>query len=305
MFSRQARAHRLHRSLRHRARRFGVQPRRARGARFPANRRPAGRPRLHSPGCAAGQPARRGLRRRVGQRDVRGTCHPEQEVRERDPRFPRLPNETQPAFAPAARRVAQRLRAIPRDAARAHRAARHPRRAFPWPRDERGADGSLRRRRSVPLRERARGVLRPDRRGVLQAGPGARLRRYGRARHDGWWRRAVRHAGSSRHCAIDGRRPRRRPPAGRRHRFSGRVAGATAREGFRRDAAAQRRHTPCGRIPRRSGGRLGLLGPVRPVRAPGGAQTVPAGVVSGVTGRAGGSVLGARRLARLRARGVS
>ena len=43
---------------------------------------------------------------------------------------------------------------------------------------------------------------------------------------------------------------------------------------------------PCGRIPRRSGGRLGFLGPVRPVRAPGGAQTVPAGVVSGVTGRA-------------------
>ena len=74
--------------------------------------------------------------------------------------------------------------------------ARHARRPLPRPRLERGADRALRRRRSLPLRERARRLLRPDRRGVLQARAGARLRGDRRAGDDGRRRRALRHEGS-------------------------------------------------------------------------------------------------------------
>ncbi len=94
----------------------------------------------------------------------------------------------------------------------AHRAARHARRALPRPRVERGADGALRRRRSVPLRQRARGLLRADRRGVLQARAGARLRGDRRAGDDGRRRRALRRRKDPlRDRAADGRRPRRSP----------------------------------------------------------------------------------------------
>ena len=76
-----------------------------------------------------------------------------------------------------------------------HQLARDPRhlsRPLRRPRLRRRARRVLRRRRSVPLRERARRVLRADRRGVLQAGAGPRVRRDGGAGHDGRRRRAVR-----------------------------------------------------------------------------------------------------------------
>ena len=114
---------RLHRPLRSRARRLGIQPPGARGARVSAHRRAAGRARLHATSTAPpDRVARRGLRRRVDEHHVRRPRHPEQEVRGRDPRLPRLSHATQPAVAAAARRLVQRLRAISRDAAGADRA---------------------------------------------------------------------------------------------------------------------------------------------------------------------------------------
>ena len=58
------------------------------------------------------------IRRRLDQRDVRRPGDPEQEVRGRHPRVPRLPHAAQSALAAAAGRLVQRLRALPRDAAR-------------------------------------------------------------------------------------------------------------------------------------------------------------------------------------------
>ena len=69
-------------------------------------------------------------------------------------------------------------------------------RPFHRPRVGRRAGRVLRGRGPVPVRERARGLLRAARRGVLQAGAGARLRRDGRAGHDGRRRRALRRQGS-------------------------------------------------------------------------------------------------------------
>ena len=102
-----------------------------------------------------------------------------------------------PRVAAAAGRLLQRLRdATWRCCTRSIAQARHARRALPRPRLERGADGALRRRRPVPVRQRARRLLRADRRGVLQAGAGAGLCRDRRAGDDGRRRRAVRHQGS-------------------------------------------------------------------------------------------------------------
>ena len=70
---------------------------------------------------------------------------------------------------------------------------------------ERGADGALRRRRPVPLRQRARGLLRADHRGVPQAGAGAGLRRHRRARDHGRRRRALRHHRRASSRAAHGR----------------------------------------------------------------------------------------------------
>ena len=52
------------------------------------------------------------VRRRVDQRDVRRPGDPEQEVRGRDPRVPRLSHAPQSALAPAAGRLVQRLREL-------------------------------------------------------------------------------------------------------------------------------------------------------------------------------------------------
>ena len=103
--------------------------------------------------------------------------------------------------------IPRALRALPRAAARAGRPARRAQRAHPRPGDERGAHGALRRRRPLPVRERARGLLRADRRGVLQARAGAGLRVHRRAGHHGRRRRALRHARSARRRVADGRRP--------------------------------------------------------------------------------------------------
>ena len=99
---------------------------------------------------------------------------------------------------------------------------------------ERGADRALRRRRPVPLRQRARGLLRPDHRGLLQAGPGARPRRHGCARDDGRRRRALRHhdpfeIARLMEAVLDDHAAR-----GGGRRVPGRRAGAAAGEGLRR-----------------------------------------------------------------------
>ena len=118
VFSRPPRADRLHLALRARARRLRIQPAGARGARLRADGRAARRARLRAPRSAAEHDDRRAVRRRVDERHVRGPGDSEQEVRGRHPRLSRLPHEAQPALAPAAGRVLQRLRELPRDAAR-------------------------------------------------------------------------------------------------------------------------------------------------------------------------------------------
>ena len=157
-----------------------------------------------------------------------GTGHPEQEVRDRHPRVPRLPDAPQSARAAAARRLLQRLRALPVDAAAAHRQPRHARRALPRARLERGAQRALRRRGSVPLRERARGLLRPDHRGLPQGRPGAGLRLDRGARDHGWRRRALRHDRPARDRAPHGSGPRRSRARGCRAAVAGCRAVAAA-----------------------------------------------------------------------------
>ena len=71
--------------------------------------------------------------------------------------------------------IVRRLREVPRHAAAAGATARHAGRALPRPCQQRGADRALRRGRPVPLRQRARGLLRAVDRGVLQARAGPRL----------------------------------------------------------------------------------------------------------------------------------
>ena len=86
--------------------------------RVPHDRRASGRARLRPPRSAAEHDDRRAVRRRVDQRHVRRPGHPEQEVRRRHPRVPRLSHAAQSALAAAARRLVRRIREVPRDAAR-------------------------------------------------------------------------------------------------------------------------------------------------------------------------------------------
>ncbi len=106
---------------------------------------------------------------------VRRPADSQQAARQPDPLLPRLPDAVQPPHAPdpgrlataASRRTSPSCTRSSRDAGRHRR--RHPR-----PGHQRRADGALRRRRPVPLRERARRLLRPADRGVLQGRAGRR-----------------------------------------------------------------------------------------------------------------------------------
>ena len=182
----------VHRPIGPRARRLRIQPPGARGARIPADRRAAGRSRLQPPRRRAEPAACVRLRRRV---DERAVCRPrdsEQEVRDHHPGVPRLSVRAtihargccSPAPTAGSRRYLSH-------AAGAHRRPGHARRALPRARVERGADGALRRRGSLPVRERARRLLRADHRSVLQGRARPGLRVDGGARDDGWRRRAL------------------------------------------------------------------------------------------------------------------
>ena len=148
---------------------------------------------------------------------------------------------------------------------------------------QRGADGALRRRRSVPLRQRARGLLRADHRGVLQARAGARLRRDRRARDDGRRRRALRDArirSRSRRlmdAVLDDAALEDAVVASQDAALA-----AAAGAGFRRHAAALRR-PGCSQRPAAPAPEVAwdFWAAVRPVRAARGAAAVPAGAVSG------------------------
>ena len=73
----------------------------------------------------------------------------------------------------------------------ASRASGTPDVHFVGPRQQRGADRVLRGRRRVPLRERARRLLRPAGRGVPHGRAGPGLRRHRGSRDPGWRRRAL------------------------------------------------------------------------------------------------------------------
>ena len=160
----------------------------------------------------------------------------------------------------------------------ARRAARHAGRPLPRPRLERGADGALRRRRSVPVRQRARRLLRAAHRGVLQAGAGAGLRGHGGAGDDGRRRRAVRHEGSAATIArlmdavLDDADAR---GGGRRSRRTPRSSGCARRTSAARcsrfvDQMLATAAAPAPEVAVR------LLAAVRPVRAARGAAPVQA-----------------------------
>ncbi len=147
----------------------------------------------------------RPVRRRVDQCRVRRPGDCEQEDRGSDPLFSRVPHDVQPAVPPAGGRRVQRLRTVPGVAAPAGGNARRASRALSRPRVRRGARRLLRRRRFVPVRKRARGILRTACRSLLQTDPGPRLRGDGRSGHDGRRRRPLRRQGPEVGGVADGR----------------------------------------------------------------------------------------------------
>ena len=183
---------RLRRTVRSRARRFRVQPPGSRGARVQEDRRPAGR--------AGFLASRRG--RRIARSPTCSTtpgptsCSSAVWCRTRR-------SKTSSASFTRITRSTTRDRGCSWSARRAGSSATWRRftsstatlgnTPCPFRRAglERGTGGVLRDRRSLPVRERARRLLRAARRGVLQADSGAGLRRHGRAGDDGRRRRAV------------------------------------------------------------------------------------------------------------------
>ena len=97
----------------------------------------------------------------------------------------------QSALAPADRRVVRRLRDVSARCCSSSSPAELPDVHFTGHVTDEELSGVLRRRRSLPVRERARRLLRAAGRGVLQAGAGRGLCRDGRAGDDGRRRRAV------------------------------------------------------------------------------------------------------------------
>ena len=182
----------LRRPLRSRAGRLGVQPAGTGGARLPGHRRAAGRSGLLAPRRHPRLAHRRPVRRRVHEHPVCRPDDPEQADRERHPHLPRLSDALQPAVAPAAGGQPRRLREVPDDAAPAGGDAGHARRALQRARQQRGAGRVLRRRRPVPVRQRARGLLRAAGRSVPHAGARGGAGGHGRAGDARRRRRAVR-----------------------------------------------------------------------------------------------------------------
>ena len=276
------RADRLHRPLRSGARRFRVQPAGARGARLRPHRRAAGRAGLHPSRRAARPRAGRRVRRRVDQHPVCRPGDPEQEVRGRHPLVPRLPHAPQ-----SARRGCSwsgRTAASTRYLAMLHALVARlgtPDVHFLGQVSNEELTAPLRRRRPVPVRERARRLLRADRRGVLQAGAGAGLRRHRGAGDHGRRRRALRHEGSRRGRRADGRRRSTTPRSSDAIVASQDAALDRLRaKDFDGTLLALRR--PGAGAARAAGasGRVGFLGAVRPVRTARGAAPVPPGALS-------------------------
>ena len=223
------------------ARRFGVQPAGARGARLQSHRRPAGGARLLASRSRAERSDCGRVRRRMDEHPVRRPDHPEQAHRGRHPLFPRVSAHVQSALAAALRRVVPRLREISRDAAGARRVAGHVERAFYRARHRRGADRLLRGGGSVPVRERARRLLRPDRGSVLQAGAGRGVRGHAPcpSTMDGAGVLYTTQEPLEVAALVDA--VLRRRPLRRHRRQAGRGARPAAGEGLRQHAARLRR----------------------------------------------------------------
>ena len=177
-----------------RARRLGVQPAGTRGARIPAHRRAAGRPELLAPRRRPSRFADAQFDDDWVEPDLRRPRHPEQEDRGPDPRSFTRTSDASTRARVCSSSARTRLRAyfamlqqLVATLACPTCTSSGTSRTRNW--------RVLRHRRSVPLRQRARGLLRAADRGVLQAGAGAGLRRHGGARHDGWRGRAVRRQG--------------------------------------------------------------------------------------------------------------
>ena len=274
---RSARAGRLRVALRAGARRLRVQPPGAGRARLPAHRRPAGRPELRSSRRRARSHDGPGLRRRLDQPAVRRPGHPEQEDRERHPPLPRLQDAAQRAVAAAAGRLVGRVRALLRDAAEAGRGSRRARRPLPRPRLGRRARRLLRGRRPVPLRQRARGVLRAADGGVPRRPAGRRLRGHGDPGDDGRRRRPLHRQGSRARGGDRRRRDQRSRSRGADRRGAGRGAGAAAGPRLRRPGPRLRRAGAGDAAAAGAGRRLRLLGSLRLDPAAGGAAPIPPG----------------------------
>ena len=207
VLSRPARAAGVRRSLRSGDGRLGVQPAGSRGARLSADRGAAGRSRL----LASRSRRRTGWSRATSTTTGRtslfvGRVIANKKIEDLIRLFHAYHDDLQPALAAADRRRSERLRALSGVAAPARRHARRVARALRRPRVRRRA-----RRASTTspdlflVRQRARRLLRPARRGVLQAGAGARLRGDRRAVDDGRRGRAVRRQGSDARRGADGR----------------------------------------------------------------------------------------------------
>ena len=119
---------------------------------------------------------RRAVRRWVDEHSLCRARHPEQEVRGSDPRFHVYRTRHQPR---ARLLLVGSYSGFEKYLAMLHaarRRARHAGCALPRPRHQRGADRPLRRRGSVPVRERARGFLRAAGRGFTSASRSWRTR---------------------------------------------------------------------------------------------------------------------------------
>src|SRR5206468_4901012 len=150
--------------------------------------------------------------------------------------------------------------------------------------------GALRRRRCLSLRQRARGVLRPDRGGVLQTGAGDCVRSDGCPFDDGWRRCALRRQGSDARGGAHRRGRVECLAAGRDCRRTAGRGRTAAGKGLRRNAARLRQPDPVVSSRRRCTGGIRLLGAVRRRATARGTAAVPAGDLPGAA-PGGGAVI--------------